>query len=155
MDRVPELIVEAGAAAGARFDVTDAGLTIGRGDACSIRVTDPGVSREHARVFLHNGAVWVQDTGSRNGLLVNGKRLARPKQLGIGDRVVVGAHTFLLRFKSEGASSAGPEGEPEPPPAPLPEPPPPPDPRVRGRLPVVIFAIVAAAAVVALVLLSE
>ncbi len=155
MDRVPELIVEAGAATGARFDVTDAGLTIGRGEACSIRVTDPGVSREHARVFLHNGAVWVQDTGSRNGLLVNGKRLARPKQLGIGDRVVVGAHTFLLRFKSDGASAPDLEGAPEAPPAPLPEPAPTADPRGRGRLPVVIFAIVVATAVVALVMLSE
>jgi predicted component of type VI protein secretion system len=61
-------------------------------------VQDPGVSREHARVFLHNDAVWVQDAGSRNGCFVNGKRLSRHKALSPGDELRIGEHRFSLEL---------------------------------------------------------
>ncbi len=99
MERVPRLVVVEGARTGHRFDVRAEALSIGRADTCTIRIDDPGVSREHAQIFLRNSTVWVQDTGSRNGVFVNGKRIARPKALGVGDAVVVGAHRFVLALE--------------------------------------------------------
>ena len=59
-------------------------------------IPSEGVSRQHARVLLHNGAVWVQDQGSRNGIFVNEKRVVRHKQLSPGDALTVGEQTFTV-----------------------------------------------------------
>jgi pSer/pThr/pTyr-binding forkhead associated (FHA) protein len=47
-------------------------------------------------VLLHNGAVWVQDQGSRNGVFVNEKRVVRHKQLSPGDALTVGEQSFTI-----------------------------------------------------------
>jgi ABC transport system ATP-binding/permease protein len=105
MDRNPQLVVIEGALAGQVFEVTADGLDIGRDATCEVALPDPGVSRSHARVFLHNSAVWVQDNGSRNGAFVNGKRLQRPKTLSPGAVLKVGDHRFEVRLNSEPAPS--------------------------------------------------
>ncbi|MCK6502985.1 FHA domain-containing protein [Myxococcota bacterium] len=97
-ERQPVLVCTAGKLAGQRRPVLEAGLVLGRGDHCDLIVQDPGVSREHARVFLHNDAVWVQDAGSRNGCFVNGKRLSRHKALSTGDELRIGEHLFTLEL---------------------------------------------------------
>jgi pSer/pThr/pTyr-binding forkhead associated (FHA) protein len=53
----------------------------------------------HARVLLHNGAVWVQDQGSRNGVFVNDKRVVRHKQLSPGDALTVGEQSFTIEIQ--------------------------------------------------------
>jgi sigma-54 dependent transcriptional regulator, acetoin dehydrogenase operon transcriptional activator AcoR len=51
------------------------GLTIGRGDACQVRVAASATSREHARIE-RDGPLWiVRDLGSRNGVFVDGRRV--------------------------------------------------------------------------------
>lgn len=104
MDRNPHLKVVEGSLGGKSFEVTEDGLKLGRGDACEVRLPDPGVSREHARVFLHNAGVWVQDLGSRNGVFVKGKRILRPKQLSPGTEFTVGDHRFTVEVDSEPAT---------------------------------------------------
>jgi len=108
MERGPALLCTEGMLAGQRFPVTSEGLRVGRDAGNEIHLDDAGVSRQHARVLLHNGAVWVQDAGSRNGIFVNGERVPDHKQLKIGDKLVVGAHTFEL---------VPPDGAPAPRPA--------------------------------------
>lgn len=98
MNRVALLVGTSGALKGERFRVTEAGLMVGRDPDCAVSIPDPGVSRQHARVLLHNSAVWVQDAGSRNGVFVNGKRVSRPKQLGPGDEMTVGDHSFTVEL---------------------------------------------------------
>jgi pSer/pThr/pTyr-binding forkhead associated (FHA) protein len=98
MDSVPQLRVVAGDRTGELFAVGEQALVIGRAETCQIQVQDPGVSREHAEVLLRNSTVWVQDRGSRNGVFVNGKRIGRPKTMGVGDKLVVGEHTFVLEL---------------------------------------------------------
>lgn len=97
-DRQPVLVCTAGALSGRRQPVGDGGLILGRGGHCDLVVDDPGVSREHARVLMHNDAVWVQDAGSRNGCFVNGRRLVRHKQLAPGDELRIGEHSFTLEL---------------------------------------------------------
>ncbi len=102
MDSVPVLVGVEGMLAGRSFEVTANGLRLGREPGNEVWLDDSGVSRQHARVILHNGAVWVQDAGSRNGVFVNGERVADHRTLGPGDRVVVGAHAFELRMGGPG-----------------------------------------------------
>ncbi|MEC7947913.1 MAG: FHA domain-containing protein [Myxococcota bacterium] len=100
MDRQPVLVVTGGPLSGQFFPITAEGLMLGRDPDCDIAMPeDPNVSREHARVFLHNSAVWAQDAGSRNGVVVNGKRLVRPKQVGPGDKLTVGDHAFTVELR--------------------------------------------------------
>lgn len=99
MDRQPTLVVTAGSRSSESFAITPKGLVIGRDPGCDISLDDPSVSREHARVFLHNSAVWAQDSGSRNGVFVNGKRLSRPKQISPGDKLTVGEHGFTVELR--------------------------------------------------------
>lgn len=101
MDRNPIMNVLEGTRAGETFPVTTEGLMVGRGEQCAVRLADPGVSREHARVFLHNAGVWVQDMGSRNGVFVKGKRISRPKQLSPGTEFTVGDHRFTIALTDE------------------------------------------------------
>ena len=49
----------------------------GRDESCEIHLDDPMVSRRHAEVVHADGRWWVQDLGSRNGTLLNGKRVTR------------------------------------------------------------------------------
>jgi hypothetical protein len=114
MDPVPVLVGVEGGLVGQRFVVTAQGLRLGREPGNEVCLDDTGVSRQHARVILHNGAVWVQDAGSRNGVFVNGERVADHRTLKAGDRFSVGTHFFELQFAS-GAPPA--PRAPAPPPA--------------------------------------
>jgi len=112
MDRVPLLTGTQGLRQGDRFTVTAEGLLVGRDLSCTVRIDDAGVSREHARVFLHNASIWVQDAGSRNGVYVNGKRILRPKTVSPGDDIRVGDHSFTIELVEPGQEP----GELPPPP---------------------------------------
>ncbi len=67
----PLLVVTAGPRQGTQLEINAQGIRIGRDPNNELFLDDPEVSRHHARVILHNGAVWVQDAGSRNGIFVN------------------------------------------------------------------------------------
>jgi hypothetical protein len=70
-------------------------LTLGRAASCSIGLPhDTYASQLHARVFHHDGHMWVEDLGSTNGTHLNGARLTAQSQLNIGDRVQVGSTIF-------------------------------------------------------------
>ena len=52
--------------------------TIGRSKRSTIYIDDPHLSKNHARIFLKDGAFYVQDLDSTNGSFLNGRKL--PKQ---------------------------------------------------------------------------
>jgi hypothetical protein len=69
----------------------DGDATIGRGGGCAVPLMfDTFISQVHARAFDRDGTLWVEDAGSTNGTLVNGKRISEPMKLRKGDRVQVG-----------------------------------------------------------------
>ena len=98
-DLVPTLVATKGALTGRRFALRSEGLVVGRDASCDVVVSEDGVSRQHARLLLQNGSVWLQDYGSRNGVYVNDKRLARPVEVSVGDRLRVGSHEFTLELE--------------------------------------------------------
>jgi pSer/pThr/pTyr-binding forkhead associated (FHA) protein len=57
------------------------------------------ISRRHARIISHDGHHLVEDMGSTNGTLINGKRLRIGQKILLqsGDRVTLGNHEFLYR----------------------------------------------------------
>ena len=60
-----------------RTEVTfDQQLTIGRDVYNSLCLHDPEISRSHAIIFEHNGDVIIKDLRSRNGIYVNGLKVA-------------------------------------------------------------------------------
>ncbi len=64
-------------------------MVIGRIAGCDIRIADVNTSRQHA-AFVREGAGWaVEDLGSTNGTLVNGKVIDR-QTLRNNDVIVVG-----------------------------------------------------------------
>ena len=95
-EAVPFLVATAGPIQGKRIPITAEGIILGRETGVDVVIPSEGVSRQHARVLLHNGAVWVQDQGSRNGVFVNDKRVVRHKQLSPGDALTVGEQTFAI-----------------------------------------------------------
>jgi pSer/pThr/pTyr-binding forkhead associated (FHA) protein len=83
-------ILEPAAREGESFALTEE-LTVGRGGGCGIVLADDSfVSTVHARVFRRDGAVYVEDLGSRNGTLLNGEPLVHAAQLRRGDHVQFG-----------------------------------------------------------------
>lgn len=99
MDRQPVLVSVGGPLKGARYPVDGDGLSLGRDAECEVVIADPNVSRIHARLVLHNAAIWVQDQGSRNGVFVNDDRVVRHRQLSPGDDMVIGEHRFTLELE--------------------------------------------------------
>jgi len=96
----PLLIVTAGLRKGTQLEIDSKGIRIGRDPDNELFLDDPEVSRHHARVILHNGNVWVQDAGSRNGIFVNGNRVSGHKQISPGAEIQIGTHEFLVQLPS-------------------------------------------------------
>jgi FHA domain-containing protein len=73
---------------------------LGRGTDADIRLPDTGVSRKHVDVQLEDGTVFVEDLGSTNGTLVNGRRVGR-QELADGDVIRIG-HSVLV-YRQDGS----------------------------------------------------
>ena len=81
---------------GQRHELEEQPLVIGRSREADITVDDPNVSRRHAEVRREDGAYWIVDLGSTNGVTINGKRVERAK-LEPDDEILLG--TTAVRFE--------------------------------------------------------
>lgn len=89
--------VSAGPGQGSVFPLTTE-LTIGRAAGCAVALPDDTfVSQLHARVFLKGADFWLEDLGSTNGTLLNGRRLTGSAPVRRGDRVQVGQTVLELQ----------------------------------------------------------
>jgi sigma-B regulation protein RsbU (phosphoserine phosphatase) len=101
---MPELIVRTGTSAGSQFPL-EQDVEVGRGAASGVSVSDAGVSRRHAKLYLRNGVWYVQDLGSQNGTALNGRRLECESRLKDGDTLSFGG--ILCAFSDERDSLSG------------------------------------------------
>jgi hypothetical protein len=78
-------------------------VTIGRGEACDVRLArDPEVSRVHAELARVGDSWLVIDDGlSRNGTFLNGERVAGRQRLRDGDVIRCGATLIAFHDPSE------------------------------------------------------
>lgn len=73
---------------GRQFNILDVG-TIGRAPGSDILLTEPSVSRNHARIFREGGHYWLKDLESANGTTLNDKKV-KLQMLGDGDKISFG-----------------------------------------------------------------
>jgi pSer/pThr/pTyr-binding forkhead associated (FHA) protein len=78
---------------GERVDV-NVGVTIGRSDACDLRLEDTYLSSRHARIANDDGDLSIEDLGSTNGTYVNQELVKGRVHLERGDVVQVGGVLF-------------------------------------------------------------
>ena len=84
------VVLEPPSRKGQVFELRDE-LTLGRAMGCGVALPDDTfVSQLHARVFRHNGSLYVEDLGSTNGTFLNRKQLSAAAALRKGDRLQVG-----------------------------------------------------------------
>jgi putative peptide zinc metalloprotease protein len=81
-------------------------VAIGRGPRNAVRLEDPAVSREHARIAVDDGRVCVEDLGSSYGTWVDGTRIGAPRMVGDGARIRVG-DTDLIVERRRAETEAG------------------------------------------------
>lgn len=72
-------------------------IRIGRGNGCQICLTDPLSSRTHAIISFEDGCWIASDADSRNGTLVNDKRITQVRLSG-GDRIRIGSTELLFEL---------------------------------------------------------
>jgi chromosome segregation ATPase len=70
-------------------------VIVGRGPECAIQSNDPRVSRQHARFFVDQGALWVEDLGSSNGIYVGPNKVQRAP-VPTGEIILVGSLVIRL-----------------------------------------------------------
>lgn len=85
---------------GIRHPLSPPGFTLGRGTDADVRINDPGISRLHARVSVRGTEdaphVTIEDMGSTNGIVVDGRRV-QSAPLRDGSRVELGNTRMLVR----------------------------------------------------------
>lgn len=81
---------------GSDLELPPGAFVIGRSSTCNLSLDDALVSRRHATITNKADGVWVEDLGSRNGVVVNGNRIPGPTKLSHLDRVTVGSHDMVL-----------------------------------------------------------
>ncbi len=89
----PGLVVIRGERLGARLELPDQALVIGRSSESDFRIAARSVSRLHCRVFEQDDGFWVEDLGSTNRTFVNDQVVSR-RRLVDGDQLRVGKTVF-------------------------------------------------------------
>lgn len=64
---------------------------IGRVENADLYLDDPNVSRKHARLKREWNELLIEDLGSKNGVVVNGRKIALPTRLRDSDEVYLGS----------------------------------------------------------------
>ncbi|MBI1880195.1 MAG: FHA domain-containing protein [Chloroflexi bacterium] len=92
-----QLVVHAGPLAGKGYPITGNTLTFGRGSDNDIILDDSQVSRNHARLTRQADEVIIEDLGSTNGTLVNGKPIVGQHTLQPADVISIGSSVFGVK----------------------------------------------------------
>lgn len=96
-----DLALLRGSAVGEHRYALQSDSIIGRArEQVQIHLDHPHVSRKHARLMVTDDGAILEDLRSANGTYVNGRRIAQPVPLRIGDRIDIGP--FSMAFE-EGA----------------------------------------------------
>src|SRR5262249_35166518 len=86
----------------ARVGLPEGETVIGRDLGCGLVLSDPQVSRRHARVVRRGERAWVEDLGSAWGTLLNGGPVEGRAPLAAGDELRLGGVTlrYAVRFRA-------------------------------------------------------
>lgn len=98
---------------GAFFLAPGEETTIGRATDNRIILNDDRCSRLHAAVSWHEDGWYLRDLASRNGTVLNSRRVTDDVKLKNGDRIQIGRAVLLFRVSAVTPSAEGAVGDPE------------------------------------------
>lgn len=80
---------------------------LGRDASAGVQLPDPGVSRQHARLFLEDGFCYLEDLGSANGTLIEGVTVTGAVVLEANVEVAIGPFVVWIEEPEGAAAPAG------------------------------------------------
>jgi len=89
MEAMARLVVREGPESGREFPLSGDRAVIGREPDVDISLRSKAISSHHAQISCVHGDYFVEDLGSTNGTLLNGKRVDRRMPLVTKDRLRV------------------------------------------------------------------
>ena len=92
-----QLVVTEGPLQGTALTLSDAPVTLGRGNDCTLVLADDYASTHHARLVPGDGGWQVEDLGSTNGTYLGRAKVTRPTAVPIGAPIRIGKTTMELR----------------------------------------------------------
>ena len=94
----PRILVMNGTRSGTQLELPPAPcrLVIGRDDDADLPVPDADASREHAELTRDLDGVWLEDLGSKNGVLVANRRLSDRRRLKDRDEITIGRTVLVF-----------------------------------------------------------
>lgn len=81
---------------GHNLEVPEGNFVIGRSSSCQLSLDDALVSRRHAVLTVGKEGAYVEDLGSRNGVIVNGQRIVGQRYLQDGDTITIGQQNMII-----------------------------------------------------------
>lgn len=75
-------------------------MILGRSESADIALAFSSISREHARLFVEDEKLFIEDMGSSNGVQVNGEK-HRKSELAAGDMVQLGVVEFRVARRGD------------------------------------------------------
>ncbi len=108
MGRFGRLICTSGSKAGTEYELTDEVITIGRSTNSHIVLDDQFASRHHAELRRHENAYQVHDLQSKNGVTVDGVRLASGGTVWLQDSSEIQFASTRFRFYDPSATVTAP-----------------------------------------------
>ena len=98
-----------GAKEGTKVAIKKEKFLIGRSPKCHLCVGSTAVSRKHCAFRRYDAKATIEDLGSRNGTLVNGKKIDSEQELNSGDEVAIGPLKFLVTISMGISNTKKPE----------------------------------------------
>ncbi|MBU4610122.1 Flp pilus assembly complex ATPase component TadA [Achromobacter sp. GG226] len=83
-------------------------LSIGRDASCGLRLRGWRIARQHARVYVHEGGVGLDDLGSLAGTWLNGRRIVHQGDVQPSDEVLIGGHVLQFRWHGPSVQATSP-----------------------------------------------
>lgn len=74
-------------------------FSIGRSSSCDLSLNDQRASGHHAEIVEKDGVLAVVDLGSKNGVLVDERKIKKAGVIGDGSRFSIGSHIFDVRIE--------------------------------------------------------
>lgn len=79
------------------IELTGSAVLFGRSPSSTVRLEDPYVSDDHARIYRADGNWMVADLKSTNGTFLNRVKVTSPAQIAAGDQLGIGKTIVEVR----------------------------------------------------------
>ncbi len=103
-----ELLVTYPDGSNKKFSLSKGELLIGRDSDNDVILTSPAVSRRHARIYMWDSQVFIEDLGSSNGIFVQGRRINEAALVKPGEPIHIGEFTLNVIYSDEEESEEKP-----------------------------------------------